>query len=95
MKYATWLLDFTDPRYGTGPEQEIRKQGETATGAWVDGNITDGGTVLGYFTGDPPGLDAWSFTELTQEEALKFVSELNSTAYVAEDGIIQVEITGA
>jgi len=92
MKYATWILDFTDPEYGTGPEQEIVTQGGTAEGAIANGEITDGAEILGYFTGEPTGLETWSFTELTQDEALAFVTAIDSTAYVADDGKIQVEL---
>jgi len=92
MKYATWILNFVNPEYGTGPESTIVGQGGTAEGSYTDGKVTDGGKILGYFTGEPTGLDAWSFTELTQEEALAFVTEIDSTAYVAEDGKIQVEL---
>ena len=92
MKYATWVLDFADPEYGTGPEQQIVNQGETAEGAIANGDITDGAEILGYFTGEPTSLEAWNFTELTQEEALAFVTAIDSTAYVADDGKIQVEL---
>ena len=92
MKYATWILDFTDPEYGTGPEQEIVNQGGTAEGGIANGDITQGAEILGYFTGEPIDLETWSFTELTQDEALAFVTAIDSTAYVADDGKIQVEI---
>ena len=92
MKYATWILDFTNPEYGTGPEQEIVNQNGTAEGAIANGDITDGAEILGYFTGEPTGLEAWNFTELTQEEALAFVTAIDSTAYVADDGKIQVKL---
>jgi len=92
MKYATWILDFTNPEQGTGPESEIVSQGGTAEGAIANGDTTEGAEILGYFTGEATDLEAWSFTELTQDEALAFVTAINSTAYVAEDGKIQVEI---
>jgi len=92
MKYATWILDFTDPEYGTGPEFSIVAQGGTAQGAFTNGEISDGAEILGYFTGEPIDLEAWNFTELTQEEALAFVTAIDSTAYVADDGKIQVEL---
>ena len=92
MKYATWVLDFTNPKYGTGPEDSIIEQGGTAEGGMPNGNITKGAEILGYFTGEPIDLQAWNFTELTQDEALAFVTEIDSTAYVAEDGKIQVEL---
>ena len=88
MKYATWKLNFTNPEYGTGPEPEIVANGGTAEGAWVNGQITDGGTVLGYFTGDAPDLAAWQFAEVTQEQALAFAVAIDATAYLLEDGRI-------
>jgi len=91
MKYATWILDFSDPKYGTGPEHSINAQGGTAEGAYPEGDITQEARILGYFTGEPTGLEAWSFTQLTQEDALAFVSAINSTALLAEDGRIQIQ----
>jgi len=88
MKYATWKLNFTNPEYGTGPEPKIVTKGGTAEGAWVDGDITDGGTILGYFTGEAIDLAPWQFAEVTQEEALAFALALDSTAYLFEDGRI-------
>ena len=92
MKYSTWILNFVNPEYGTGPEATIVEQGGTAEGSYADGDVTDGAKILGYFTGEPTGLDAWSFTELTQEEALTFVTAIDDTATVGEDGKIQVEL---
>jgi len=91
MKYATWILNFVNPEYGTGPEATIVEQGGTAEGSYTDGDVTDGAEILGYFTGAPTGLDAWSFTELTQDEALAFVTAIDDTATVGEDGRIVVE----
>jgi hypothetical protein len=88
MKYATWKLNFINPEYGTGPEPEIVANGGTAEGAWVDGDITDGGTVLGYFTGDAPNLAPWEFAEVTQEAALEFAVSIDATAYLLSNGRI-------
>lgn len=88
MKYATWKLNFINPEYGTGPEPEIVANGGTAEGAWVNGEITDGGTVLGYFTGDAPDLAPWQFAEVTQAQALAFAVAIDATAYLLEDGRI-------
>jgi hypothetical protein len=88
MKYATWKLNFINPEYGTGPEPEIVANGGTAEGAWVDGDITDGGTVLGYFTGDAADLAPWEFAEVSQEQALEFAKAIDPTAYLLEDGRI-------
>ena len=74
MKYATWILNFSDPDYGTGPEPSISMQGGSAEGSIPDGDVTEGAKILGYFTGEPTGLEAWSFSELTQDEALAFVT---------------------
>jgi len=90
MKYATWILNFDDPNYGTGPEASIAEQGESAEGSFAEGDITKGARILGYFTGEPTEVEAWSFTEITQQEALDFVLALDDTAYLAEDGRINI-----
>ena len=94
MKYATWILNFTNPEYGTGPEATIVEQGGTAEGSYADGDVTDGARILGYLTGEPTGLEAWSFAEITQDEALAFVTGIDDTATVGEDGRIVVEYVG-
>ena len=91
MKYATWILNFVNPEYGTGPEATIVEQGGTAEGSYTDGDVTDGAEILGYFTGEPTDLEAWSFTELTQDQALAFVTAIDDTATIGEDGRIVVE----
>jgi len=91
MKYATWILNFVNPEYGTGPEATIVEQGGTAEGSYADGDVTDGARILGYFTGEPTDLEAWSFTELTQDQALAFVTAIDDTATIGEDGRIVVE----
>jgi hypothetical protein len=90
MNYATWKLNFTDPDYGTGPEETIQSLGFFAEGAWVEGAIEDGGTVLGYVSApqDEQELANWDFTNITHEEALDFAQFLNEEAYLSEDGRI-------
>jgi hypothetical protein len=90
VKYATWILNFDDPKYGTGPEAVIGEQGGSAEGSFAEGDITKGARILGYFTGEPKDLEAWSFTELTQQEALDFVLAFDETAYVTEEGKIGI-----
>lgn len=90
MKYAKWVLNFSDAENGTGPEDAIAKQGGTAEGAFAKGEVTSGAEILGYFTGNPNDLEAWSFTELTQEQALEFVQSIDNQAYVAQDGKINI-----
>jgi hypothetical protein len=90
MKYATWKLDFTNPEYGIGPEGEIATQGFTASGAYIIGEPF-GGTILGYFSGEPTSLEAWDFQELTEIQALEFVSAIDPTAFLQDDGTIATE----
>jgi len=92
MKYATWILNFTQPKYGTGPEDSIAAQGGMAEGSFAKGDLTAGGRILGYFTGDPTDLSAWSFKKLTQAKALEFAQAINSEAYLSENGRILVPI---
>jgi hypothetical protein len=90
MNYATWKINFTDPNYGTGPEDRITAQGFHAEGSWVNGQAENGGTILGYVTGEPvaSALTTWEYTSITQEQALEFAQAINSKAYLLEDGRI-------
>jgi hypothetical protein len=92
MKYATWKLNFTDPNYGTGPEDTISALGFSAEGGWVDGQVEAGGTILGYVSEaqDESALTAWEFANVTEEEALEFAQAINPEAYLLEDGRISV-----
>jgi len=93
MKYATWKLNFTNPEYGTGPENSITIQGATAEGVYSNGDVTQGAEILGYYTGTPTALSAWSFKKLTQAKALEFVKAIDPEAYLGEDGRILVPYT--
>jgi hypothetical protein len=90
MNYATWKLNFADPNYGTGPEERIAELGFGAEGAWVAGQVENGGTILGYVTEpqDETELSDWDFTNVTQAEALEFCQALNPEAYLLPDGTI-------
>ena len=90
MKYATWILNFVNPEYGTGPEATIVGQGGTAEGSYANGDVTDGAEILGYYTGTPTALSAWSFKKLTEAKALEFVKGIDPEAYLGEDGRILV-----
>ena len=92
MKYAIWKLNFTNPEYGTGPEDSITLQGGTAEGSYANGDVTQGAEILGYYTGTPTALSAWSFKKLTQAKALEFVEAIDPEAYLAEDGRILVPV---
>jgi hypothetical protein len=92
MNYATWKLNFTDPNYGTGPEDKIAELGFGAEGAWVAGQAENGGTILGYVTEpqDESQLPAWDFANITQAEALDFCLAINQDAFLTADGLIAV-----
>jgi hypothetical protein len=94
MNYATWKLNFTDPKYGTGPEEKIAELGFGAEAAWSDGSVEDGATILGYVTEeqDKTELTAWDFTNITQAEALAFCQAINPEAYLLPDGRITAPI---
>jgi len=94
MNYATWKLNFTNPEYGTGPEEKIEELGFAAQGAWVAGQAEDNGTILGYVTEaqDESELTAWEFTNISEAEALAFCQAINSNAYLLPDGTITAPI---
>jgi hypothetical protein len=94
VNYATWKLNFTDPNYGTGPEDKIADLGFAAEGAWSAGQVENGGTILGYVTEpvDESELTAWEVTNITEAEALAFCQALNSEAYLLPDGRITAPI---
>ena len=96
MNYATWKLNFTDPNYGTGPEDRIAELGFGAEAAWALGESENGGTILGYVTEpvDESQLTTWEVANITEAEALAFCQAINSEAFVAEDGRISTPFAG-
>jgi hypothetical protein len=94
VNYATWKLNFTNPEYGTGPEDKIAELGFTAEGGWVAGKVEDDGTILGYVTEpqDESKLSAWQFTNITQAEALDFCLAINPEAFLLPNGKITAPI---
>ena len=94
MNYATWKLNFTDPNYGTGPEDKIAELGFGAEGAWAAGEVDQGATILGYVTEpqDESQLALWDFQNITQSEALDFCLALNPEAFLMADGKITYPI---
>jgi hypothetical protein len=92
VNYATWKLNFTDPKYGTGPEDKIAELGFAAEGAWANGQVENGATILGYLTApqDESKLTTWSFANLTQEQALDFCRAINPDAYLLDDGTFAI-----
>lgn len=92
MNYTTWKLNFTDPKYGTGPEDKIAELGFGAEGAWADGSVESGATILGYVTEpvDESELTPWEVKNITQAEALDFCLAINPEAYLLDNGKISV-----
>jgi hypothetical protein len=90
VNYATWKLNFTNPEYGTGPEDRIAELGFGAEGAWAAGQIENGGTILGYVTEpvDESQLTAWQVKNITQAEAFDFCLDVNPAAYLLPNGRI-------
>jgi hypothetical protein len=90
VNYATWKLNFTNPEYGTGPEDKIAELGFGAESGWVSGEVQNGGTILGYVT-EPQNeseLAAWEFENITEQQALNFCLNINPKAYLLSDGKI-------
>jgi hypothetical protein len=94
MNYATWKLNFTNPNYGTGPEDKIAELGFGAEGAWVSGETENEETILGYVTEpvDESELTTWEVKNITQQEALDFCLAINPQAYLSDDGRIAAPI---
>jgi hypothetical protein len=94
VNYATWKLNFTDPKYGTGPEDAIAELGLAAQGGWALGEPENGDTILGYVTEavDESQLTTWEVTNITQAEALAFCQAINAEAYLLDDGRITAPI---
>jgi hypothetical protein len=94
MNYATWKLNFTDPKYGTGPEDKVSELGFHAEGAWVLGSVESGGTIMGYVTEtqDESQLTPWEFKNISQLEALEFCLAINPQAYLLDNGRITAPI---
>jgi hypothetical protein len=90
LNYALWNLNFTDPNYGTGPENKISQLGFGAEGAWSDGQVEMGSTIMGYVTEPQNELELadWNFRNITQQEALEFCLSINRDAYLLADGRI-------
>lgn len=90
MHYATWNLDFTNPKYGTGPEEKISKIGGSAEASFAYGEPNNGATIMGYVSiqVDDAEFTNWNFATITQDQALAFCKQIDDTAYVLPDGRI-------
>jgi hypothetical protein len=95
VNYATWKLNFTDPNYGTGPEDKIAELGFGAEAGWVLGEVENRGLILGYLTEpvDETQLTPWEVRNITQAEALVFCLAINTVAYLFDNGKITIPYT--
>lgn len=87
MRYATWRLNWSDPMYGTGPEEIIAGRGGRAEGVVANPEV-EHGPILGYVSGDfdASGLDAWEYTEITAEQALLFAQDVDDSVTFDDTG---------
>ena len=92
MKYATWRLNW-DNGYGTGPEEAIIGQGIIVEAALADGQIEQGARILGYVSEavNESKLIDWDVKNVSQQEALEFSLNVNSSAYFLSNGKIGIE----
>lgn len=76
--FATWKLDWTDPNYGTGPEEAIVALGGEAQGIIAYPDVV-GGTILGKINKltDFSTLSLWQVTAITDNQALEFAIAKN------------------
>jgi hypothetical protein len=84
LNFATWKLNFSNPDYGTGPEQKLFQLGFSAEPSWSNGDVAHGATILGYVSGiaDESQLTDWEFCNISQEQALEFVQSINPDALI-------------
>jgi hypothetical protein len=90
MNYASWIIDFSDPKYGIGPEEELANHGIGASGFFSSGPLSLGGLVIGYLTqdADEAKFSRWRLKNLTSEQALNLAQQVNSEAYLDSEGQI-------
>ena len=97
MKFAKWKLVKNAEGYLIGPEEVIAKAGGRAWGIVSDAPIESGGTILGGVEGETSGLDltAFSYSEVTDSDALMFVQEINPDAVIENGNVIFPETEDA
>jgi hypothetical protein len=86
MRYATWKLHWQpDERYGTGPEAQI---GGAAGIVYTGPDPTD--MIVGYIYSDHDlsGLEDWDVHEITGEQALAMVQDVEPEATLDGEGRI-------
>lgn len=79
--------------YGYGPEPTAASLGSKLEASmWASGDHKDA-VILGYLDGNLTidTLESWGAVELTEEEALAFASNLDSGAYVHDNGTIATD----
>lgn len=94
MRYATWQFDFTNPNYGTGPEEKAKEFGGELSGLLLIGE-PKGGTLLGYILKDVADADLsnWNFQEISQNEALALAQDFYLGAFLDDEGLIVIPKT--
>lgn len=90
MNYATWKINFTDPNYGTGPEDRIAELGFGAEAGWSIGTVENDGIIIGYLTEalDEADLTTWDFANISQADALNLCQSVNPEAFLLANGKI-------
>lgn len=93
MNFATWKLDFSNPNYGTGPEKQLNALGFSAEASWSNGEVSEGGTILGYVSGVPDEslLSTWEYQNISEEEALEFAKAINPNAVIVDGRVETLE----
>ena len=86
--YVSWKLDWSDPNYGIGPEDGLKKMGTTLHSKFLIGNPTSG-----RYYGEldvPVSLDSfsqWDIQELDVEEYLEAAATVNQLCEI-KDGVL-------
>lgn len=92
MIYATWNLEFSDPQYGTGPEQQLANRGVLAEAGWTDELVENGGNILGYLSDsvNESDFENWNLKVVPESKALEFCKKIDSRATLMDDGKIGI-----
>jgi len=92
MKYAKWKLDFLqNPEYGQNCDEIVRERGQDIRGVFFAGDGSSENWLVGYVSDDfdASGLEAYSMTEISQQEALQMCQARNPACYLDDNGELQ------
>lgn len=90
MRFATWKVYFPEnSNEGITPEAIIRSRGGSADGILYFNEDT----ILGCISDNAQidDLESYSFTEITESEALNIAISKNNTAFIGIDGTINFD----